>query len=996
MALQETGVRLVAQNKGGFVSDMRESAGAVTGFADQAEKSRSRLGSFGSSVASSLSTVGKAALTGFAVAGAATTGFVASAVGSAATYESTLNRFASVTGSSLAASGKSLNTFSDLFLDMGARTKYSAQEAALAAVELAKGGIDPLTIASGALEATLSLAAAGEIELAAAAEISAKQLGVWADTGVGAVMVADLLAQAANASTVDIDELAGGMANVSGVAKAMGVAYKDTVTTMALIAPAFSSSQEAGTSLRNFFTRLIPTTTAATDAMRSLGLITADGTNTFFDATGSFIGMEGAAGLLQGAFSGLTDQQKTTALQTIFGTDAFTAANAIVEAGTPGYQAMGAAMAAQGTAAEQAAAKNKGYAAAMEGFTGSVDTLKIVLGTELLPLLTSLLGKMTEGANGALTFARGILSAERPTSALVASVNSAVPGFSSFVAGLSSAWGAAQPLVSIIQGNLVPILATLAALIGGSVVVAVASMIVSFLSAAAPVLALIAVGAALYAGWSTNFLGIRTIITGTVIPAILQFSQMAQAGFNAVLPTLAIIGTQVLALGGKFQQFVANLLPAWESIKAAWVSAGPVWVGVVAVIMGALSGLIGFIGGALPGVGIAISGLVQIISGASQIITSVVSGLVSIVAGLLTGNWTAAWNGAKALVSGAVQGIISVVSGLVGIIFGIVGGLVAGVIGFFTNLYNVVVGHSIVPDMVNGIISWIGRLPGAVIGFISSLVSQAVAQFNQWRGQAQAAVQGLGSAVTSAVSSLASGVTSRVASLVSQAVGQFNNWRGQAVSAATSLASGVIGQVTSLQSRAIALVVSLAAQFIAKFNELRARSISAMSSLASTIAGMAGQFIAAAVGIGSGIIGGIVNGVQAGVGALVGAVQGAAQSALSAAKGLLGINSPSRVMRIEVGRPITEGMAQGVNDRRRELTRTMAALSTLTVQQAVGIVPSARDAAVTPPASAQQIVRNVAYNSTTTNQYNLNAQFGYQEPARVSDALRLFTLLNGA
>jgi hypothetical protein len=52
-----------------------------------------------------------------------------------------------------------------------------------------------------------------------AAEIVAKQLGVWGETGVTAADVADLLASAANASTVNVEELALGLANVGGSAK---------------------------------------------------------------------------------------------------------------------------------------------------------------------------------------------------------------------------------------------------------------------------------------------------------------------------------------------------------------------------------------------------------------------------------------------------------------------------------------------------------------------------------------------------------------------------------------------------------------------------------------------------------------------------------------------------------------------------------------------------------------------------------------------------------
>jgi hypothetical protein len=64
---------------------------------------------------------------------------------------------------------------------------------------------------------------------------------------------------------------------------------------MALIAPSFSSASDAGTSMKTFLQRLIPTTKDATQMMIELGLATKDGNSKFFDAKGNFIGMEKAA-----------------------------------------------------------------------------------------------------------------------------------------------------------------------------------------------------------------------------------------------------------------------------------------------------------------------------------------------------------------------------------------------------------------------------------------------------------------------------------------------------------------------------------------------------------------------------------------------------------------------------------------------------------------------------------------------------------------------------
>lgn len=64
--------------------------------------------------------------------------------------------------------------------------------------------------------------------------------------------------------------------------------------------------------------------------------------------------------------------------------------------------------------------------------------------------------------------------------------------------------------------------------------------------------------------------------------------------------------------------------------------------------------------------------------------------------------------------------------------------------------------------------------------------------------------------------------------------------------------------------------------------------------------------------IGDNIISGIVNGLKAGISYIVNAAKDVAQSALDGAKKLLGIASPSKVMRDEVGKWIPEGIAVGI------------------------------------------------------------------------------------
>ena len=80
--------------------------------------------------------------------------------------------------------------------------------------------------------------------------------------------------------------------------------------------------------------------------------------------------------------------------------------------------------------------------------------------------------------------------------------------------------------------------------------------------------------------------------------------------------------------------------------------------------------------------------------------------------------------------------------------------------------------------------------------------------------------------------------------------------------------------------------------------------------------------------VGSKAIEGIVNGLKAGVGWIKEAAADAASEALRKAKDILGIKSPSRVFRDEVGLMIGRGMALGIDDSESYVDKAISALNT--------------------------------------------------------------------
>jgi TP901 family phage tail tape measure protein len=583
----------------------------VRGVGDAADAQRGAFGGLEQVAVGALRQIGAAAVN-LAAAGIAALGDqLRTSVDVAANFESALYKFQAVAGDSLTKAGLSFDDVKKKALALGASTQFSAQQALDAMTELMKGGVNVKDVMGGATDATLALAAAAQLDLANAATIVAKQLGVWGETGVTAANVADLLASAANASTVDVEELALGLANVGGSAKVAGLSFEETVQTMALIAPSFSSASDAGTSMKTFLQRLIPTTKDATQMMIELGLATKDGNSKFFDAKGNFIGMEKAAQLLYDATKGLSEEQKFLALNTIFGSDAIRAAAAIANAGASGYNEMGQAMKDAGGAAQAAAIMQQGYKFTLDQFNAAVETLQITVGSALLPYLTQLVAAAAEGVNTFTGWASSILSASDPLEALakqIGLVGVTTKGVRQMITDAAkvifAAWNA-------LSAALAPSTQTAWSAIQSAVQTALAAVRQAVQFATALVVQIWnAHGADILAFAQKTWEGIMSVVTAAAkfiqaaIEALVKAAQWIWANFGNEITTVAQFAwnqikvfteTALSVLRGLFDLGTALLRgdwgAAWEAIKGV---AEALWNGIKASaenLMNALSSL---------------------------------------------------------------------------------------------------------------------------------------------------------------------------------------------------------------------------------------------------------------------------------------------------------------------------------------------------------------------------------------------------------------------
>jgi len=300
----------------------------------------------------------------------------------AMSFEAQLSSIQALTG----ATNDEMAKMSSLALKMGADTKYNALEAAQGIEELLKAGLTPASVQAGGLEAALNLATAGGLGLADAAEIMSTALNAYKKDGMAAATAADILAGTANASATGVEDLRLSLAAVSAVAAGVGLTFEDTNIALGLFANNGLKGSDAGTSLKTMLQRLQPVSKEQTKLFRALGLVTADGSNAFYDAKGNIKSIQSISGTLRKALGKLTNQQRSLALEMMFGTDAIRAANILYNEGSDGVADFRDEM-LKVTALDVAKKKMDNAAGAVEQFSGAIETLQISALMPTMPLI---------------------------------------------------------------------------------------------------------------------------------------------------------------------------------------------------------------------------------------------------------------------------------------------------------------------------------------------------------------------------------------------------------------------------------------------------------------------------------------------------------------------------------------------------------------------------------------------------------------------------------
>lgn len=290
-----------------------------------ASKAKSALQKFS---VSAKNAIGKSVSFAAKTATAAITAFAGYSVKVGADFEAGMSKVSAISG----AAGDDLAKLTDKAKEMGAKTKFSATEAASAFEYMAMAGWKTQDMLNG-IEGVMDLAAASGESLASTSDIVTDALTAFGLSASDSGHFADVLAKAASSSNTNVGMMGATFKYAAPIAGALKYSIEDTATAIGLMANAGIKGEQAGTALRAMMTRLVDPPKEAAAALDDLK-ISAE------NSDGSMKPLREVLEDLREKFAGLDDSQKASYASAIAGQEAMSGLLAIVGASDSDFNSL--------------------------------------------------------------------------------------------------------------------------------------------------------------------------------------------------------------------------------------------------------------------------------------------------------------------------------------------------------------------------------------------------------------------------------------------------------------------------------------------------------------------------------------------------------------------------------------------------------------------------------------------------------------------------------
>ena len=358
------------------------------------------------------------------------------------------------------ATAAEMEQLSGVAKELGATTKFTAQEAADAMGYMAMAGWDAIDMMNG-MDGVMQLAAASGEDLAMVSDIVTDNLTAFGLTAADTAHFSDVLAAAATNSNTNVSIMGETFKQSASIAGALGYSIEDVAVAVGLMANSGVKGSIAGTALKNTFNGLLEgaTLTGAAFGEYEYSAIKADGTMKSFSST---------INELRVYFDQMTEAERVNNAMTIAGARGYNGLLAILNAADEDYASLTDSINnCSGAAQRMASIKLDNMNGQLTLMNSAWEAVKTTVGEQFTPVMEGVYSVGTD----VLTQINELLKANpalvKGTAAFVGVLGAAVGALTAFTAVAKIAAKASTLLSISIPG--VNIAMGLAVVVGGIV-----------------------------------------------------------------------------------------------------------------------------------------------------------------------------------------------------------------------------------------------------------------------------------------------------------------------------------------------------------------------------------------------------------------------------------------------------------------------------------------------------------------------------------------------
>lgn len=231
-----------------------------------------------------------------------------------ANFEATMSKVKAISG----ATGEEFQKLTDKAKQMGASTKFTAQESAEAFTYMGMAGWKSKDMLDG-IGGIMSLSAADGLDLATTSDIVTDALTAFGLQAKDSTHFADVLAKASTSANTNVSMMGETFKYVAPVAGSLGYSVEDTAVAIGLMANSGIKASQAGTQLRAAMANLAKPTDKQAAMMNKLGL-------SITKENGDMKSLMEVMKMLREKMKSLSDEEKQASIEALTGISAKQAA----------------------------------------------------------------------------------------------------------------------------------------------------------------------------------------------------------------------------------------------------------------------------------------------------------------------------------------------------------------------------------------------------------------------------------------------------------------------------------------------------------------------------------------------------------------------------------------------------------------------------------------------------------------------------------------------